>query len=355
MRNSFIVGLAGVGLLVLAPELTPPARAQRVVNVEPAIDSQDVSPTTSISGLFRTPGETTVDPRTVKVFVNDTDVTGRSTIDPNFFSYKPDSPLPSGENNVRVTYQGNGGEKRTVRWNFTVRKPAEQLDIDSVTHNAASEALGAGATFLVTIEGTPGARGSVLLVTSDRVRTLPAQEVSSGIYVATLAVGQNDNFDGGVAVGRLTSDGQVLNAAAPESVQFSGATAALEGPLVEAGDAGDSSDETADSPDTFPLRPAFTSHTNGDSVRGGFTIVGQTQPNATVAIEADASRPLFGGLASLNEDRLVDTEVIADDNGKFRVQVPQASTGSGTRYTVRATASKDGTQSQVTQITLVAD
>ncbi len=355
MKKNLTLSIVTAGFLA-ASGFSMPAFAQRVADVDPALESEGVTPDSSISGLFEATAGESVDPSTVRIFVNDAEVTSQSTITASFFSYKPAQPLPPGENSVRLSYQGGDGQTRTVSWSFDVAQPRQALEIGSVNHNAASEALGAGATFLATINGTAGANASVLLVAGSQVREVPAQEVSPGVYVATLAVGQGDNFDRGAVLGRLESGGDVLNFAAPQPVRFSGATAAAAGPEVQQDAARNSAEqpESVEAGEALPLRPSFISHNGGDAVTGNFKLIGQTQPNATVEIDASASRSALGGFISVGDDSLVDTLVRADDMGRFEVQIPGAATGSGTRYSIRAVAEKDGTRSEATQITLVA-
>jgi len=355
--NRTLALLAAAGGLLTASPLVTPAIAQRVTDVNPGIDTTDVTPDSSISGLF---AESPVDPNAVQIFLNDTDVTAQSTITPNFFSYKPTSDLPAGENTVRVVYPGSNDQQRTVRWTFSVQPPQTALEVDSVTHNAASEALGSGATLLVTINGTPGAQGSVLLVTGPEARELTAEEVSPGVYVATLPVAADDNFDDGVAIGQLSGSGEVLNAAAPQPVQLSGSSAAATDPEVEsedtaASDSDSGTSETAAAPDADLPRPSFTSHSNGDRVSGGFTLVGETEPNATVEVQTSATRAALGGFVNIGTENLVDTEVQADDSGRFSVQIPSVPTGSGTQYAVEAVTISDGARSETTRLTLVAE
>jgi hypothetical protein len=86
------LGILAGALLMGAGAFTP-AMAQRVVNVSPEVNAQDIDPGASISGQFDTStGTVAVD--SVMVFVNDQDVTSLSTITGNFFTYRPTSPSP---------------------------------------------------------------------------------------------------------------------------------------------------------------------------------------------------------------------------------------------------------------------
>lgn len=365
MKNTLYSTLVvtGIAFTSLVSPLT--AQAQRVVDVSPGVDTEGVSPDAPISGLFEAEDEKSVDADSVTIFVNGEDVTSESTITSNFFSYRPTTPFSSGENSVRVQYQNMMGEQRTVNWTFTVQQPTQALNIESVTHNAESEPLGTGATFLATIKGTPGANAAILLVAeaSDQVQTIEAEEVTSGVYVATLNVTPENNLEGGVILGRLQKEERTIHAAASQMANFDTSVESAAAPAVEEESDMDAASEETTAEEsgetdvaTYPLRPAFLSHQNGDEVDGanGFMLKGQTQPNAMVDIEANAKRQVLGGLVNIGSDDLVNEQVMADENGQFEIMIPAPPVvSSGLRYTIRATATKDEESSKVTEITLM--
>jgi len=367
MKNKLYSTLAitSIALTSLMYPLT--AQAQKVVNVSPGVDTEGVSPDAPVSGLFEVEQEQSVDADSVTIFVNGEDVTSQSTVTSNFFSYRPAAPLPKGENSVKVQYQNMMGEKRTVNWSFIVQQPTQALNIESVTHNADSETLGTGATFLATVKGTAGANASILLVseTTDQVQSIPAEEVTSGVYVATLNVKPNDEFARGVVIGRLQKADQTIHAAASRMAKFDASVESAEAPTVEEETEMESATEETTEEEssqttvaTYPLRPAFLSHQNGDEVDGsnGFMLRGQTQPNAMVEVEVDAKRRVLGGLIDIGSDSLVQEQVMADENGQFEVSVPTPPTvSSGLRYTIRAMATQRDENSKVTEITLIQE
>ncbi|WP_008319205.1 hypothetical protein [Leptolyngbya sp. PCC 6406] len=332
MRKSL---LALTSALLLTPGAIAPAMAQRVVNVSPTVNAQNISPDAAISGQFDT-SSGTVQAGSVVILVNGQNVTSTSTITPNLFTYRPSTPFPTGPVNVQVEYIGGDGFKRTSSWQFQVQAPRPAVEIASITHNAASSPLGPNTTFLVTINGTPGSQGSVLLVRDGQtVQTLPVQEVSAGVYVATLTVTPNTRLAEGVVVGRLRREGQTSYAIAPQPAVFTATATATTGPSTVV--------EQPGKPNTaVPLAPVFTSPTNNSTVGGGsFTLVGQTRPGATVDIQVTGSTSIFG-LASVGQT-LLESQVTADANGVFQINVSLGLlSGRGTRYTVSATASQDG-------------
>lgn len=372
MRNKIFSTLAVTGIAVTSVFLPLSAQAQRVVGVNPGIETKGVSPNTSISGLFETDEGQAIDVDSVRIFINGKNVTEESTITPNFFSYRPDTAFSQGQNQVKVEYQNTMGEQRSVNWTFSVEQPTQNLSIESVTHNAEGEALGAGATFLATIKGTPDANASVLLISEEtnQVQRIAAEEVSSGVYVATLNVAPEDNFEKLVIVGRLQEQEQIIHTAASQTARFDASVASANDPVVE--DATETEEEPSEIVETeeteeessqtttatYPLRPAFLSHQNGDQVNAtnGFVLKGQTQPNAKVSIEANAKRRVLGGLVDIGSTDLVNKEVAADENGQFEVMIPAPNTvSSSLRYTIQATATKGEESSEVTEMTLIQE
>jgi len=344
VKRAVIAGVCGLGLWgfgITGWPLLPLSvvQAQQVRDPNPEPDSRQVPPDALISGVFT---EGLVNPNSVRIFVNDRDVTSQSTITRSFFSYKPTRPLPAGRNTVRVTYAGNGGALRTVQWSFRVQPPQTPVKIHSMSHNADSQPLGPGSTFLVTINGTPRAQATVWLVREGRApEALSAQEVSPGVYVATLTVRSGDGFRNGVVVGRLQREGQVVYGAATQPVEFVHTATNTPVPPVSTLPA--------------PLQPQFTSHRDGEEIRTrGFTLVGQTRPQAVVQIRVTSQLPVLGGVITLAPQTLVNQEVVADANGRFEIAVPyRGVVPVGTQYRVRAVGRFGNETSAPTELVLV--
>lgn len=343
-----LLGLGGIGLPGLP---LPVAVAQQVADPNPEPDSRQVPPDTSISGVF-TEGQ--VNPNSVRIIVNDRDVTSQSTITRTFFSYRPTSPLPTGRNTVRVTYTGAGGVPRTVQWSFRVQPPQAQVKINSITHNADSQPLGPGSTFLATINGTPRSQATIWLVREGRApEALNTQEVSPGVYVATLTVRSGDIFRDGAVVGRLQRSDQVVYGAATQPVEFVSTVTSTPVPPVGTNPTPNPTNPT--NPSAVPLQPQFTSHQNGETIRTrGFTLVGQTRPRAVVQIRVTSQLPVLGGVITVAPQTLVNQEVVADANGRFEVAVPyRGALPVGAEYRVRAVGRFGNEASPATELVLV--
>lgn len=322
--------------------------AQQVVDVTPRVNSSGVASDSSISGVFDNDGRGTVDARTVRLFLNGQEVTAQSTITSSFFSYKPTQALSPGNYQVRLDYKTLQGEQRSVTWPFTVASQS-RISLDAVTHNAANP-LGAGTTFLATLTGTGGAQASVLLVEAGKSpRLLPAQEVSPGVYVATLGVTSNSRLAAGAVMGRLQRGDQIAYgvASTPAILQGSATASPPAASIPPVAKQPPVSNLTA------PLAPQLTRPAPGDRVTtAGFTLVGQTSPNATVSIKVTASTAIFG-LVSLGGERLVDDSVTADAQGRFEIQVPSPTIlQRDTRYDLVMEASLNGQTSAPVEVQL---
>jgi len=355
-RHLSLVLLTSAGLALSSLLGAEPARAQQVVNVTPSGSNQAVPADSSISGVFDTSDGSRVDLNSVQIFVNDRNVTPQSTITPNFFSYRPTSPLPPGTNSVRVEFRNQAGQSWRATWSFVVQQPQAALNISSITHNAASTPLGAGSTFLATINGTPGASAAVLLLANGQaVREIPAQEVSSGVYVATLNLSAGDQLREGVVVGRLQRQGQTIYGAAAQAAAFNPSSTSTPVTQVPQGSSGVTQTQQGGTATATALKPTFTSHQDGGTITSqGFTLVGQTQPGALVRVRVFSRLRALGGIVSIGGDTpLVEQEVRADAQGRFEVPVPRpAVISAGTQYRVEAAATNGVQVSDTTTLTL---
>ncbi|MFZ9738635.1 MAG: hypothetical protein ACO3EZ_11560 [Prochlorotrichaceae cyanobacterium] len=352
------VPIVATALLTLTAVSPKAAWAQRIVEVTPSVDSQEVSPEAPISGLFQVqPGESIV-LNSVKIQVNGTDVTAQSTITQSFFSYRPSRPLPLGENVVRVEYANPQGVRRAATWRFQVSAPVQEIIVDSVTHNATDAALEPGQTLLSTITGTPGAKASVYLVqTGQPTQAIGANEVSPGVYVATW-VAANNRPGKVIVVGQLEKQGSTRYAVAAQSLQLNNTIASAPPANTVQEEVLGGGTPTITDVATAPLKPAFTSHTEGQEVRGSeFILKGTTRPGATVKIKVTAIPPRLnvGGIFSVglgNSRVVMDQTMTSTVNGDFEIPVRTADPA-GTRYEVEAIATEGGLTSTPQRLNLI--
>lgn len=325
------------------------AIAQQVVNATPT--GQDVPENSSIAWQFD--DVSLVNSQSIKIFLNDQDVTGQSILDPgrNYFGYRPAQELTPGDHKVRVEFATPQGVGYAATWSFAV--PNTAIEISSVTHNGAEQPLGKDATFLATVNGTPGAQASVLLVQNGQtVRTVPASEVSSGVYVATVTVGAQDAVKEGILVGRLTQGDRVVYSVAPQAFAFNPSTTATTVTQTQTTQTTGGTNATNTTPTAQPLTLAVTEPTNNGviSSKDGFTIKGTTLPGAAVTVSAIAPAVRVGPFSVGSEQVLLDgAQATVAADGTFSIAVPRpAVLQGGMRYNVTVTAEKDGEQEQTT-------
>ncbi len=344
MKTSIIRVLMASGCVLLPMVLPQEVAAQRVVNIAPASDSATARPDSSISGQFDAMGTPEVDPASVRIFVNNVDVTASSTITSRFFSYRPTQPFAPGAVRVRVEYRNVIGQSRSSTWMFTVQ-PQAALQLNAVTHNAVT-GLTTGATFSVTLNGTPGGQAAILLVENGQaVRELTARETSSGVYTASLRVGAGDRLNEAIVIGRLRGQGQTVYGAASQAAAFNVASAPQ--PPVNP-------TPLPEPEPVFELQPRFTSHQDNDRVgTQGFTLVGRSRPNATVQVRVVLRASVLG--IGLDGQTLIDETVTANANGRFEAQVPSSALAglpAQLQYRVQATATDGNETSPRTDLTL---
>ncbi|MEM9535560.1 MAG: hypothetical protein AAF268_11135 [Cyanobacteria bacterium P01_A01_bin.3] len=341
---------AAVLLLGVAQFAYPIAvNAQRISSPNPGINAEDVEPSSSISATFERDGDVAIRPRTVQVFLDGTDITSESTISGRFFNYTPPTNLPPGEHTVRLQFKNSAGEERQAQWSFSVGAAAIAA-IESVTHNGSNDPLARGDNLLITVNGTPNSDVEVFLVRDgDTVTSIATEEVSSGVYVASLPVTNAELTDEGIVVARLERNDLIRFATADQPLQL----IASGGNTVEVVTLSGTNSGNNSASDTLQLR--VTSHQSGDRVSGSsFELVGRTAPNATVDVVGVASNSLGGFISTQRE--LVSRRVQADASGAFRVTV-----NSGVPiipdsvYSIELTSSANGSVSPTTRLQLTQD
>ena len=337
LLGAVLIGLAGA-----------PVQAQQITDPSPGVGAMDVEPSTPITAAFRESNGVTVRPETVKVFVDDQDVTSQAVITRDFFSYRPTQPLSAGEHDVLLEFTNSQGTTRRVTWSFNVGTPIRAA-IESVSHNAGNRPLAANEILLITVNGTPASDVSVLLIQdSQRVSRLETREVSPGTYVANALVSNQDRTTEGILVARLENSDQVRFVTAEQPVQLiEGATTTTQTLTSQEVNA---TVQTQTQGQT-PLQPTLTNFNDGDPVTSNsFTLQGRTQPNASVQIEVRAELSV-GGFVTTTRTLLTRT-LNANADGSFSLPVTDQLGAPGTIYRVRMTASSGG-QSSVRDLQLV--
>lgn len=339
--------LLWASVLISGLLITPPTWAQRISNPSPAQGATNVEPQSPVSVTFAADNGVTIRPDTVRLSIDGRDVTRDTVVTTDFLSYRPSQPFSAGQRQVLLEFTNSAGQARRVTWSFTVGQ-AVSAQISSVVHNAAGRPLAAGEIMLITVNGTPGSTVTVYLVQDGRtLQNLPAQEVSSGVYVVNALVENKDATNEGIVVARLANANQVRFATADQPLRLvtGAATGNQQLTVTDAVVSGISG-----------LRqPEVTNYRNGDRIRDrSFTVNGLTSPNASVRIEATAETNIVGGFLG-TQQTLANQTVQADSQGVFTITLRPTITTAGTRYVIRMTASQGGQTSATTRLELTQE
>ncbi len=300
-------GAAVAGQLTVGTTVSPLVQAGVPVKIDaagptfaslsPAPDAVAPPGRPLVYGTYADANGTGVSAQTVRLLVNNEDVTARATITEAFFSYPPPADLPAGKNTVVVTLRDAAGNETRREWSFTVT-PAETL-LKRVTFTPENKALSMGDTLTVRAEAVPGgtarfALGSASPTGAAAAIERPMREESPGVYVGTYEVQRGDSL-----------------ARAPVSVTFTppngrtGVTlAAAQAVTIAAG---------------APETPVIDTPQEGASVGAAVvTIMGRAAPNATIRVNVSYQGRALLLIAA--RGTLAAREVKADEKGKWSVE-----------------------------------
>ena len=264
-----------------------------------------------ISAVFDDGSGSGINPDSVKITINGADVTAKATVTRAFVTYRPEKPLPSGENAVEVSARDNAGNPVAESWKFSVRSAADA--IKSFTHNA-SAGLQPGDVMSVKLVGEPGGKASFAITSSGKtIRTVQMQEVSAGVYEGEYTVRKGDDLSGAVIVGSLTTAaGEVFTTTAEGTVKAPAAK--LEPPVVKT--------------------PA-----EGAKVKSPLVVTGTAAQGLQVRLKVNYATMVLGALRMTGT--LAEQVVDVTEKGDFKSEPIDLSTsikGKNTEYTLTAVA-----------------
>ena len=104
-------------------------------------------------------GGGTADPNSIRVFLDQLDVTSDSTRSPRGFSYAPRSPLQAGQHRVRVTGNDSNGQPFSRSWNFTSGNST--VSAGQITRLRPADGSTVPNQFTISGHTTPGARVTI--------------------------------------------------------------------------------------------------------------------------------------------------------------------------------------------------
>jgi len=344
--TSLLRPLALTALLSLS-WLTQPVVAQVITDPSPEQAATNVEPDTSISAIFRPDNAgVTLDPRSLRIFLNDRDITNDAVITKDFFSYRPEVPLDPGNYQIVLQFNNSQGLARRIGWNFSVGTTTA-IGIDSLSHNAGNRPLRPGEVMAVTVNGTPGSQVRLFLIKDGQtLQPLPnAQEIAPGTYVSNVVIQEANSTREGTLIARLQRGNQVRFASADRPIR-----------LVVGGRPGQQlgSPTTSVTPTPSALQPRLTNFNDGDRISGSsFTLQGLTAPNAQVRIRVDSTTPIGGGFLTATQTLVNDAVITADRQGIFSFPVRPPIPVPNTTYQVSLTAILGGQTSSTVTVRLM--
>jgi hypothetical protein len=157
----------------------------------------------------------TVDPSSVRVMLDATDITNESTRSPRGFLYVPNGPLTPGAHRVRVSGTDSNGSPFQRTWAFT--SGTSTASAGQIVNVQPANGATVGQQFIVSGRTSPGARVTIQVGTSAaRANTV------GGLIGALLGAGGNQS---NTASGTVIADGngrfsQQVNINAPSGTQL---------------------------------------------------------------------------------------------------------------------------------------
>ncbi|HEY3676213.1 MAG TPA: stalk domain-containing protein [Candidatus Tumulicola sp.] len=132
------------------------------------------------------------DGASVRVRLDGNDITSRSGVSPDGFSYKPPAPLEFGTHTIQLNGRGRGGLGFERSWSFTVRK-GEPTPI-SLNINEPGEGSVVGRSF--TVQGSTAPNGRINV-------TAGASQSGTGQFDGNTTAGPKGNFHIAVSLSQL--------------------------------------------------------------------------------------------------------------------------------------------------------
>ena len=143
---------------VITPAPNPNAQggAITLANVLPGRGASVSARRPTVEATF---GGGTADPNSIRVYLDQVDVTSDSTRSPRGFAYAPRSPLQAGEHTVRVTGNDTNGQPFNRGWRFA--SGTSTASAGQITNVRPADGSVVPRSFNVTGRTTPGARVTI--------------------------------------------------------------------------------------------------------------------------------------------------------------------------------------------------
>ncbi len=245
-----------------------------------------------------------VDLRSIRLSLDNRDVTATANVTRNFIAYTPSSSLRAGTHTVQLTVGDRAQNQTIAQWQFSL-DAATTAGITSVNHNA-NRPLEPGDVLHVKAMGIPRSR---VLFSVGNIKGVKMTETATGTYEADYTIRKGDDTSGSRLSVRLIS---------PSGEKFShGAGKPID---VRTG---------------RPTAPRILYPGNSSSLSSTLNIRGTATPYTNIKIRIDY-RGKLAGLVTVKGSAL-DTVVSTNRDGAWETQeVNLRGIGSGVEYTLTA-------------------
>lgn len=247
-----------------------------------------------------------IDERSIRLRVDNRDVTQRANVTRNFVTYTPTSALKAGTHSVELTVADMAGNVTVSKWQFSLDASAA-MGIRSVSHNA-NKVLEPGDVLHVKAVGTPKGKATFSV---GNIHDVALPETKPGNYETDYTIRKGDDTTGSKLKVRLVSpSGERFSQDANNSV------------AVKTGK---------------PTTPKITFPHAGSNPSSPVVIHGTASPNTTIKVKVEY-RGKLAGLITVKGVAL-DTTVHSDKNGEWETgEVNLKGVGSGVEYTLTVIA-----------------
>ncbi len=294
-KNVSVSGAAVLGKLAAFGAVSPLVQASGLVTVDTSSPKVlDFSPAKGATVDSREPliyatlsdeNGVGVDPASVRVRLDGTDVTNQATITPAFFNLKA-SNLSTGQHQVQVSVADRAGNVTSSDWSFSV---ADNSLVQSFTADTPSgTAVNVGQTIRFTLRAQPGGTAEVAL--GKVAPHVALREGATGVYTGEYTVVPGDSLVGAPVSAKFTKDGKTL--ITPLASAFT----------IDAG---------------APTQPVIVTPENDSLVGETLDVEGKAAPGATVRVSISYVSAALGGLFSVNGSA-GSKDVVTDKNGNWK-------------------------------------
>jgi hypothetical protein len=308
---------AVIGSLEIGAKMAPLIQAGQTVSVDtvppeirdmaPEEQTNTNDPRPNISAAYDDEGSG-IALDSVKMIVNGQDVTSRATVTRDFISYRPDSSLQAGPQQVEIRVRDQAGNRSESHWGFVERQRAES-GIKSVSDNV-DHAFQPGDTIRAEMVASPG---GMAWFSTGSIQKVPMAEAQPGHYVAEYTIRRGDDTaDKPIAFHLLSADGQRFEQASNHVVRI--ATGKPDPPVV-----------TSPGPNEIPGNP--------------LVVLGTARRNSRVRVRIEFRNRVLGLIAL--QGTAADVSVKVDRDGNWQtepINLGRVLTNKGTDFTITVTA-----------------